>query len=252
MRCLACGGPFEYAGANKEHARCTHCLALYSVQRGQVTPIEVRAPDGTINPGFTATFAQNLGFAPRQASHHVMGVGGVNVKINTARMERDLKNKVSGIIWGWIIGAIIIFLLIGVFAGVGIYVYFQAKSSAADMASGAEAKPGAQRTVSWDGKTPYACGGNENVKIESVTANISSGSAITAGGNCQLLLVNCNITAPTGISALGNAKVTVKGGSIKASDEAINALGNVEVNVDGAKVTGKTSSLGNAKITGVK
>jgi hypothetical protein len=243
----------EYAGANKEYARCTHCVALYTVQGRNLVPMEVRAPSGVIDPEFTAHFAQNLGFAPRKASHAVVGMGGVNLKINTGKMERDLKNKVSSMIWGWIIGAFIIFILIAVVAGVGIYVWYQAKSSTADMAGGgAGASGGAQKTVSWDGKTPYTCGGNENVKIEGTTANISSGSAVTAAGNCQLLLSNCNITAPTGISALGNAKVTVKGGSIKSSDEAINALGNVEVTVDGAKVTGKTSSLGNAKITGVK
>jgi hypothetical protein len=51
MQCLQCGGSFEYAGANKEHARCTKCLALHSVVRpGHVQLLDVRAPNGQVDP----------------------------------------------------------------------------------------------------------------------------------------------------------------------------------------------------------
>ena len=85
------------------------------------------------------------------------------------------------------------------------------------------------------------------------TATLAAGPAINALGACQLTLEGVNITAPDGIQALGTAKVTVKGGSIKSTGAAINAMGSAQVDVQGAKITGKTSTLGaGAKITGLK
>jgi hypothetical protein len=252
MKCLACGAGLEYAGANKEYARCSHCCALFTVQNRRLTPMDVRTPAGNVDPEFTAVFAQQLGFAPRRPTHKVVGVGGMNLVVNTGKMERDLRNKIQQKVWGLIIGVIGTIVLIGLFIGLAVYMIGQMKSAQAGASSVPTAATGPAKTVSWDGKSPFTCGMSDNVVIQNVTANLASGPAITAGGACQLQLVNVNITAPSGISALANAKVTVKGGSIKASDEAIDALGSAQVAVDGAKITGKTSALGAAKITGVK
>jgi hypothetical protein len=254
MHCLNCRGPLEYAGAQKEYARCTHCLALFNHDaRRHLTPIVVEAPGGGNNPEFNATFAQQLGFAPRKATHEVMGanIGGLNVgvKVNTAKIERDVKNKISGIIWGWIIGGIILFLIVAVFAVVGLYVYFQAKDVTAGGGPAPAAAPG--KATKWDGKSTFNCGGLDNVTIDGTTATIAAGNAINADGNCHLTLVGVNVTAPVGINASGNAKITVTGGSIKGSTSAIVAAGNSQVTVSGATVTGKTSATDNGKITGV-
>ncbi len=253
MQCLQCGGPFEYAGPNKEHARCTHCLALHAVVRpGHVQLLDVRAPNGQVDPAFTEVFAQQLGFAPRKATHQVMGVGPVNLVVNTGRIERDLKNKVSGMIWGWIITGIV--LVIVAIGGIVLYFYVKGQMNAATAGGMPAAGTGAPVVASWDGKSPYSCGASQVVTIKNVTATLTSGPAVSALGACQLTLENVNITAPDGIQAMGTAKVTVKGGSVKAtSGDAINAMGNAQVTVDGAKITGKTSTLGaGAKITGVK
>jgi hypothetical protein len=101
----------------------------------------------------------------------------------------------------------------------------------------------------------YMCGGNQNVVLKNVNASITSGTAVMAGGNCQLVLENCNIASPDDtLTAGGNAKVTVKGGSIKAAGTgtAIMAGGSAQVTVDGAKITGKTTAGAGGKITGVK
>jgi phage baseplate assembly protein gpV len=112
---------------------------------------------------------------------------------------------------------------------------------------------GAPEVVSWDGKSPYSCGASQVITIKGTTATLSAGPAISALGACQLTLDGVNITAPDGIQAMGSAKVTVKGGSIKSTGTAINAMGNAVVDVQGAKITGKTSTLGaGAKITGAK
>ena len=139
MHCLQCGGPFEYAGANKEHARCTRCLALHAVVRpGHVQLVDVRTPTGQVDPQFTAMVAQNLGFAPRQAQQHVVGLGGVNVIVPTARIERDIRNKISGFIWGWIITGIVVFIL----AICGIVFFFWIRGQIKDTA-GAGGMPAA-------------------------------------------------------------------------------------------------------------
>ena len=103
----------------------------------------------------------------------------------------------------------------------------------------------------WDGKTPYKCGGNDNAVITGVTANIASGPAIAATGNCNVTFKGCTITTDKGIAADGNAAVTLEGGELKASDTAIDAGGNAVVTVSGAKVSGKVLASGNATVTGV-
>jgi hypothetical protein len=214
--------------------------------------LDVRAPNGQVDPQFTAIFAQQLGFAPRQATQHVVGVGPVNLVVNTGKMERDIRNKISGFIWGWIITGIVV-VLVGI-GGIILYVYIRGQMNASAANGGMPAAgTGGPQVVSWDGKSAYSCAGSQVVTIKNTTANLSSGPAVSVLGACQLTLENVNITAPEGISALGNAKVTVKGGSITSTGEAINAMGNAQVAVEGAKVTGKTSTLGaGAKITGVK
>jgi hypothetical protein len=252
MHCLQCGGSFEYAGPNKEHARCTKCLALHSVVRpGHVQLVDVRAPNGQVDPEFTAHVAANLGFPPRKAQVHVANMGPVNLVVNTGRMERDIKNKISGFIWGWIITGIVLVLV--AIAGVVLWLYIRAQMK--DVASGDLPSQGSSSSAvvaTWDGKSPYSCGASQVVTIKNTTANLTSGPAISALGGCQLTLDNVNITAPDGVQAMANAKVTIKGGSVKSTGEAINAMGNAQVIVDGAKITGKTSSLGGAKILGVK
>lgn len=175
--------------------------------------------------------------------------GTQGASIDASKVEQKIRNKVSSMIWGWIIGAVILVLIVLGFIGVGGYVYYQYRSTA----SGTSPTPGgAARSVKWDGKAPYECAALDNVIIDGVTANLASATAIKASAGCNLTLNNVKITAGTGIDASGNAKVTVKGGSINGSTNSIVASGNAQVNVDGATVTGKTKTSANGKVTGVK
>lgn len=259
MQCLNCGGPFEWAGGGK-HARCMRCLSLFNQENGMLTPIVVQPPGGGFNPEFNAIFAQNLGFGPpppgaqpmpppqMQQQHNLAGgqfdLGGgqqLHVKINGKTPENYLKDKASSMIWGWIIGAVILGLVVLTFAGVGIYVYVQAKDTSTP---GAAAKAAA--AANWDGKSPFSCAGNDVVAIAGVTAT----AGVKASANCQLTLTGVNITAPVGIEASGGAKVTMTGGSIVASTNSVVASANAKVDLVGTKVTGKSKSSGNAKVTG--
>lgn len=249
MHCLNCQGPLEYAQQVK-FARCTHCLALFQVNdngpQRWLTPLDVRAPNGQVDPAFTAMYAQQLGFAPRQANFSVVNVGGVGVKLNTGRMEREIKNKISGWIWGLIIGAFILLCM----AGVLVYVFVVVVRAANDSTSGASATT--TQAAKWDGKSPFTCGGNDNVKLEKVTAKLASGTAVTASGNCQVTVVSCDITAPVGFEAEGNAKITVTGGSVTSTENSAIASANAKVDFLGTTVKGPTKASGNGKVTGAK
>jgi hypothetical protein len=252
MHCLSCGGAFEWAG-NGQYARCTRCLALFNNQNGQLTPIQVQAPGGGNNPDFNAMFAQNLGFGPppQQQQHNLaagtfdMGGGQhLELKINGKSPEGFLKDKASSMIWGWIIGAVIIGIL--VLGGIGLagYIFFAAKSGAAGatgVATGAAAK--------WDGKSTLTCAGNDVISLVGVKANVS-GTAVKASGNCDLTLTGVDITAATGIEASANAKVKMTGGSIKATTNSVVASAAAKVDCTGTTVTGKSKASGAAKVTG--
>ena len=262
MQCLNCGGAFEWAG-NGQYARCTRCLALFNNQNGQLTPIHVEAPGGGHNPEFNAMFAQNLGFGPpppgagmqqqpQQPQHNMaagtfdMGGGQqLHVKINGKTPEGYLKDKASSMIWGWIIGAVIIGIMVIGGLGFGAYLYFQVKSESAGGAAAGKAAAAA----TWDGKSTFECKGNDVVSLTGVKANVS-GTAIRASANCQLTLVGVDITSATGIEASANAKVTMTGGSIKATANSVVASGGSKVDCVGTTVTGKSKASGAAKITG--
>jgi len=253
MQCLSCGGAFEWAG-NGQYARCTRCLALFSYQNGQLTPIQVQAPGGGNNPEFNAMFAQNLGFGPppqqqqQQQQHNLaagtfdMGGGQqLKLKIDGKSPEGFLKDKASSMIWGWVIGAVIIGIL--VLGGIGLagYIYFAAKSGSAGVSTGAATK--------WDGKSTLECSGNDVISLVGVKANVS-GTAIKASGNCDLTLTGVDITAATGIEASANAKVKMTGGSIKATTNSVVASAAAKVDCTGTTVTGKSKASGAAKVTG--
>lgn len=193
---------------------------------------------------------QGYGQQPQQPQNNFaqgtfdMGNGQrVELTVDGKTPENYLKDKASSMIWGWIIGAVILGLVVITFAGVGIYVYFQAKDGAASGTS-KTATAGA-----WDGKSTFECKGNDAVSLTGVKANVS-GTAIKASGNCQLTLTGVDITAPVGIEASAGAKVTMTGGSIKATTSSVVASANAKVDLVGTSVSGKVKQSGNAKVTG--
>ena len=262
MQCLNCGGPFEWAG-NGQHARCMRCLSLFNNNNGQLTPIKVEAPGGGYNPEFNAIFARNLGFGPpppgaqpmpppQQPQHNLsqgtfdMGGGAqLRVKINGKTPENYLKDRASSMIWGWIIGAVIIGLLVLSALGFGLYVWYAARNGGGGASPGAAAAAAAAK---WDGKSSFSCSGLDVVAITGVTG--APGVGVSASGNCQLALTNVTLSAPVPIDASGNAHVTVTGGSVTGSTNSATAGGNAHVDFVGTKVTGKSKSSANGKVTG--
>ncbi len=182
-----------------------------------------------------------------------VNIGGLRIKgtsdggVDSKGLQNQLVDKAkSAVIW-WVATAVVVLVVILGLGGLGFYIYAQAKSGGA---GGVAAAGGAPKDATWDGKSTFTCGGNDVVKLKGVTAKLASGEAIEAGGNCVLVLEGVQITAPVGISAGGNATVTMTGGSIDASEASVKALGNAKVTLAGTKVKGKTQALGAGKITG--
>lgn len=258
MQCLNCGGQLEWAGGGK-YARCMRDLSLFSQENGQLTPVVVQAPGGGFNPEFNNMFASNLGFGPpppgaqpmpppqAQPQHDLsrgqFDLGGgqqLRIKINGQTPENFAKNQVSSMIWGWIIGAAVVGLLLIGGVILGVYIWLKA-----DAPSGAVAAKQAE-AASWDGKTPFSCGGNDVIALTGTNAT----QGVTAGGNCQLTLTNVTINAPVAINAGGNAKVNVVGGAVTGTVNSAVVSANGSVTFTGTKVTGKSSKSGNGKIIG--
>lgn len=178
-------------------------------------------------------------------------VGGFNIKastdggLDTAGLKNQVVDKAKSTVIWWAAGCLVL-LLVGVgVAGLFGYIYYTTNKAMT------APTPGEAKAAKWDGKTPFTCSGVDNVKFEGVTANLASGTAITAGGNCKVELLNCNITAPIAIDASGNATVDVKGGSVTSSQFAAKGAANAKVTFSGAKVSGKAQATAASKITGI-
>ncbi len=180
-----------------------------------------------------------------------INIGGFRVKastdegLDTQGLADQVTNKVrSEVVW-WGIGCVIIGLVVVGLGGLGFYIYRATKTSMGPNTASADDATDKK----WDGKSELTCGGSDNLRIEGVTAKVDD-TAVTAMGNCRIELVDCDITAKTGISASANAIVVVKGGKVTGKSEAASALGNAKITFEGTKVTGKKSALGGAKISG--
>lgn len=104
---------------------------------------------------------------------------------------------------------------------------------------------------SWDGKSPYSCSVNEDVKFENVKATFTQGTAISAGGNCHVECVNCTIKAPIAARADGNARIKFTGGTIEGTTTSFDATSNGQIEATGnAKVIGQAKRSSNGQVIG--
>ncbi|MBX3125650.1 MAG: hypothetical protein KF718_03000 [Polyangiaceae bacterium] len=177
-----------------------------------------------------------------------MNIGGFKVNASTDggldmdSLGEQAKDKVkSKLVW-WAIGCGAILFVVAIIAAIIIYVVYVVGTG-----SGAT---GTAKAGAWDGTSTFTCKGNDKVSLEKVTATIASGSAIVAEANCQLTLKNVVITAPVGIEAKGNAKVTVSGGTVAGSEAAAKAAGNAQITFSGTTVSGAKNATPPATITG--
>jgi hypothetical protein len=92
--------------------------------------------------------------------------------------------------------------------------------------------------VLWDRESPFSCGGGWKVKLEGEDIELAEGNVVSAGGDCQLTLIDCTFKSPTPISAGGSAHVVIEGGRIEGTQMAISLGGNATAEVRGAEIVG--------------
>ena len=83
----------------------------------------------------------------------------------------------------------------------------------------------------WDGESPFECGANDTVELKGHTVVFDGRTAFTAGGNCDLRIVECDVTAYTGVEAGGNRGVTIEDSVFRTVGPAIVANGNRRVEI---------------------
>ena len=218
----------------------------------QAAPQNFQSPQEAMEQALERRAEEELSEHQNREVRGRVRIGGVWVEgnskdgINTEGIKSQLKDKVkSEIIW-YGAAALIVLLVLGGLAGLGVYIWGQIKSRGQPAVASGEVQ-----AATWDGKSPFRCGGQQRVRLQNVTAKLSSGAAIKAGGACELELEGVNIEAPTGITAGGTAKVTVVGGRVKGSKLAAKAVGSGQIIFKGTEVVGKTKTLGpKAKIQG--
>lgn len=125
---------------------------------------------------------------------------------------------------------------------------------------------------SWDGTVPFSCGGNDQVTIDGVTANLPNDVAITVTANCALTITNSTINARVGVDADGNRAVRLHSSVVSATATGIflngnkqlvldqsdviaggvgvQASGNAQIQLNGGKIEGSPSvaTSGNARL----
>ncbi len=88
----------------------------------------------------------------------------------------------------------------------------------------------------WDGTTPFRCGGNDQVTIEGVTANLPNDVAITASVNCSVTIIDSTINARAGIAASGNAAIELRRTTINATETGADLALNNQLTLDGSQI----------------
>jgi len=165
------------------------------------------------------------------------------------RAERRLTNKVSSFVWGLVLIPVF-FCVFSVVVG-GIVWYVIGQKAEIDAGNAPPPTGGAGTPATWDGTSTFVCAGNTHAVLTGQTVTLAATPAIQASANCQLTLLNMNITAPVVIEAQANAHVTVTGGSLNGAQNSIVAGGNSRVTAVGATVTGPVDQSGLAQVTGV-
>jgi hypothetical protein len=140
----------------------------------------------------------------------------------------------------WIIWALVMLVVVGIAGGGAIWGLLSKRSSFAS-------------SLVWDGKSPFDCGGNDDYSVTGVHAEFASGTAITVNGNCHFTCTDCTIKAPTAIEAGGNGQVTIVNGSIIGTDVLADASANARVTINGnVTASGQIKQSSNAHVSAPK
>lgn len=196
IECQKCGAPLD-ADGSKRFVECRYCGLSNKVASSRTlmmqTPADWRPP---------------VQWTPQVQGH----VAGAAMAGGASAAGIGLTGCISAFVVSVVLGAL----------GVAFFAFGSPFAG-----SGAEMPLGLG--PSWDGSAPFSCSMNEDVRIEGVIANLPGQTAITAGLNCDVTLVNAVITAGRGIDASGNGIIRLENSTIRSTGVGIAASQNKRV-----------------------
>jgi hypothetical protein len=223
VKCPQCGAPANVPPGVPQF-QCTYCQQVFATGMAPPPP----APFGT-------------GQHPQVQQPHIIVIGPghhFHDDDDDDHHVRHTTNVASSVSWViWLVVMIAVVLAAG---GGGAAYWFSGRSSAIS-------------SLVWDGKSPFECGGNDNISVKGVTAEFSAGTAVTVNGNCHFTCTDCTIRAPIAVEAGGNGVVMIVNGTIEGTELLAQAAGNARVNVAGnVKASGAVKQSGNARVSAPK
>jgi hypothetical protein len=222
VKCPQCGAPANVPPGAPQY-QCTYCKQVFAT--GMAPP-----PPAPFGAGQHQRVPQIIVIGP---GHHLPDDDADD---HRHHHYHAAARSVGTLIW--IIGVLIVVLLAG--GGGGVYWWLSGHSPAIS-------------SLVWDGKAPFECGGNDNIAVKGVTAELSAGTAVTVNGNCHFTCTDCTIRAPIAIDADDNGVVMIVNGTIEGSELLAQAGGNARVNVVGnVKASGAVKQSGNARVSAPK
>jgi hypothetical protein len=103
----------------------------------------------------------------------------------------------------------------------------------------------------WDGKSPLECFGSSvmTVRGRAVTTSDAAQAIMHAAGNCELEIIDCDLSGPVVLEAGGNAHVTVRNTKLNGG---LDVAGNVQLDLHATSVTvalpARAMVSGNARV----
>lgn len=208
VECKNCGAPLDVEG-NATFVDCQYCKQTNKVASTKTlmmaTPAGWQAP-----PQWTE--------ADRLATQRAIAATAT-----TAAATTGATGCISAIV------GLVVTIVVGGVIG------FTALTGSTDSFTDIPGAPGLLGPV-WDGTAPFACGGNDSVTIEGVTANLPNDTAIRVSSNCELTIIGSSITARVGIEADGNRSVRLQNTVIQATETGIFIGGNKQLVLDQSDV----------------
>jgi len=243
LECGNCGAPLDVAGGPSQ-VRCHYCGHTSEVSRfktmAQETPPNWVPPASWTPPPQSNLPAEPLKYNPARAV--VRSIARVFVLSSLAVVA------LGGFIAYRVMSAVgTTGSLLGPSSQVQAAMN-QAMGAITAAAASASRAAAAAAEAATEPNKPVTCGSGDTLTLTGQTLSSLDGSPVVANGNCTLHLVACNLRGVTALTALGNARVTVEGGTLTGTGPAIVIGSNASVDVSSATVTGEPGVLasGNA------
>ena len=155
--------------------------------------------------------------------------------------DAEQRRAAKGAVVGVLASVVVVIALVVVGVGVGVVFFF---NNSPFGGSAIPTVPGISAAApTWNGTTPFTCGGNDDVRIDGVVANLPNDVAITVRSNCRVEIVNSQIVSRVGIDAQGNRDVRVSGSLIQASETGIRLSGNKQLDLSNTTVMAEETAI---------